>query len=621
MTKNPYIPTILFLATVAFQCEGQTSMPQSAPIKILEQSAPAVPVGYSAMTVDGKVVEIGGRFGDRSTVVVFLDTECPIARKSIPKLNELAVRATGKSIDFFGVVADPFTSRKKASKFIADFSVAFPVIFDASGAISVTLMPTRVPEAFLLDAAGRVVYRGRIDDEFVEIGRARTQILSHDLRDAIDAHAVGSLPAVERTLPVGCVFEAWKDAVLPIKPTYTRDIRPIVETRCVDCHRSGEVAPFALDSSDSVKKRARTIREVVHRGLMPPWRPIDSHRVFVDDPRLTDREKAIVLAWIDGAQDEGDPDDLPPNRVFPAGWSLGEPDLVLEFPEVFEIPAAGPDLIRVFVLPTGLNETRHVRAVEMRSADPSVVHHALFVTDVTGAARALDLAEPGLGYTRFGGVGFEPTGFLGGHLPGTRPLVLPDGTASRLDAGADFVLQVHYHPVGRLVREKARVGIWFARDPVEKRFLCTTVFTQDIDIPAGVSDYRRVASLKLPTDIDLSVITPHMHNVARSLIVRATDPDGQKVNLLEIVDWDFRDQRQYVFKRPVRLARGTIVELDAHYDNSTANPRNPSNPPMRVVYGDHPAAEMCMAVLGFTVQPAIEKLLDEIYPPKKAAPR
>ena len=569
------------------------------------------PIGLMAMDVEGAIVEIGGRRSDRAVALVFLDVGCPIAQKSIPALNDVATTAKERSIDFYGVISDPYTTRVEAATFAREFAIQFPVLFDQSGAIAVALEPTRVPEAFLLDPAGGVLYRGRVNDAFADIGVARARVESHDFRDALVAFAAKQPIVHSVTTPVGCVFEAWKGGALPERPTFARDVMPIIETRCVECHRDGEAAPFVFDSFESVRKRTKSIRETVVRGIMPPWTARGMHGAFVDDPRLTEREKAVLLKWLDGEHVEGAAEDRPPPRKFATGWALGTPDLVLEMAEVMEIPASGPDQLRCFVMPTGLAHAADVVAIEYRPGDPKVVHHALFVTDVSGSARALDREDSGPGYARFGGVGFDPAALIGGYLPGTRPLVLPSGTAFRLDANADFVLQVHYHPIGKAVNDRGRIGLWFAKDRIDRHVLTATVFTQDIDIPPGVADYRRDAKLEIPTDVEIQVIAPHLHNVARSVEVRARTPDGRSLSLITIEDWDFRSQRLYVFKKPLRVPRGSTIELEAHYDNTAANPRNPSSPPQRVGYGDSPTTEMCMVVLGLTVDPRVEERIEK----------
>ena len=241
--------------------------------------------------------------------------------------------------------------------------------------------------------------------------------------------------------------------------TYARDIAPIVQQHCVVCHRPGDVGPFPLLTYEDVGRHARQICLVTERRLMPPWRPVPEIRHFRDDLRLSHRQIEMIRAWTVAGKPRGNSSDLPPPVQFESGWRLGTPDLVLQVPEPFEVPADGPDIYRYFVLPTGLNADRLVAAVEFRPGTPSVVHHAGFWFDLTGQARVLDARDPGPGYTNFGGPGIPGWIGLGNWTPGTTPRRLPAGTGRLVQKGSDLVLQVHYHPTGKSRAPTNRVSL------------------------------------------------------------------------------------------------------------------------------------------------------------------
>lgn len=389
-------------------------------------------------------------------------------------------------------------------------------------------------------------------------------------------------------------------AETPTPVTFNHDIAPIVFAQCMSCHRAGEVGPFPLTNFSEVKRKSKTILKVIDAGRMPPW-PADSHGEFLHERRLTALQTQLFHDWVAGGLAEGDAKDLPATPHFTEGWQLGNPDLVLEPDQPYELGAEGGDVYRCFVLPSGTTEDRYVEAVEIRPSNRAVVHHALVFLDTTGAARKLDAADPGPGYTSFGGVGFTPSGGLGGWAPGIVPAALPEGVGYFLPKGADIVLQVHYHRSGKAETDRTRIGIFFAKKPVDKRYRSLAVSFRKIDIPAGDADYEVHTSMTVPRNVTVLTITPHMHWLGREMTVKATPDGGQPQRLIHIPDWDFNWQTIYHFKDPVRLPAGTVVRMSARFDNSTGNPRNPSTPPKEVFRGEQTTDEMCIAFIGYTI--------------------
>jgi mono/diheme cytochrome c family protein len=563
--------------------------------------------GLDVVDLEGRIHRLGGRAGTAPFALVFLGVDCPISRKKVPTLNELAKDAKvanvatkpgDAAVELYGVLSDPKLARAQAVAFQKEYAVALPLLLDTSGELAAALQPTHVPEAFVF-RNGALAYRGAIDDSFAEVGQERAQVKSRWLADALAAVAHGEAPAVKSSTPVGCIFETpvkdAKDAKGAV--TYARQIAPILNARCISCHRSGEVAPFALTSFDDAARHAKQIAKVTAQHLMPPWKPVAGYGEFLDAARLSERELALLAAWAEAGAPEGDAAELPPLPEFPEDWPLGEPDLVLEMPEEFTVEAAGRDHFRCFVLPTGLTEDKVVIGVDYRPSAPSVVHHAIFFLDDRGRARKLDEKDAGPGYETFGGIGFFPSGGLGGYAPGANPHFMPEGTGRELGKSADVVLQVHYHSSGKVEHDQDKLALYFAHGPVKTLISGAAVITHDIDIPAGKADYTRDASLTLPCPITLYGITPHMHYLGKTMQVMATAPDGSVVPLVRIDDWDFRWQSQYLYAQPIRLAKGTKIDLHAVYDNSAANVRNPSDPPKRVTFGEQTTDEMCIAFL------------------------
>ena len=403
--------------------------------------------------------------------------------------------------------------------------------------------------------------------------------------------------------------------------TYTRDIAPLFAQHCQSCHRDGDIAPFPLTSYDAAHTRRNKILRTVERRKMPPWPPVPGHGDFLEDRRLADADIARLRAWVAAGAPQGDPRDLPPPRVVPAQWTAGDPDVVLTPTVPFEVPAGDQDLYRCFVIPTAFAEDRYVTSAEFLPGDRRIVHHVLTYIDTSGQAEALDRGDPEPGYTCFGGPGFAGAQLgMGGWAPGARPIVVPEGVGMLLPAGARLVMQVHYHNrTGTVVQERSRVGLRFARATVDKRLRVIPVLNMGFRIPAGAERHVVRASFTLPPTWNLHAVavSPHMHLLGREMRVTATYPDGTTRPLIYIDDWDFHWQGSYTFRQPVPLPGGTRLDVEAVYDNSTRNRRNPTSPPREVGWGDATTDEMCIAFIRATVD--AERLRHQPDYPGRAA--
>lgn len=542
-----------------------------------------------------------------STVVyVFLSAHCPISRACVPELNRLASQASAHGVAFVGVVPGSAATADDAAAHARDYQIAFPVVHDRGNQLCRRLQATHTPQA-VVQRQGVTLYSGRIDNRFADLGRPRPVATESDLADVLQQLAAG-VPLLPRvTKPVGCLIEpvaaaatgtAAPAGIGPRQPTasagltFNRDIAPLIHRHCSHCHRPGAVAPFALLTYADVRQHASQMDVVLQRRLMPPWKPEPNFGEFANEQRLSPAELALWQQWLAEDLPEGRAADRPPEPQFVGGWQLGPPDLELIMPEAFDVPADGPDIYRHFVIPTGLTQNRLVNAVEFRPGAPEVVHHSIMYYDTTGQGRQLDQADPGPGYSRLGSPGVAVSGSLGGWGPGGRPRRLPDGMGRPLAQGADLILQVHYHPLGRPVRDQSRIGLYFA--PPSATHLVTEVMVANVDlrIPAGAAAHPHHAEYVLPVDTLLFDATPHMHVLGREIKAVAHLPNGTQQPLVWIRDWDFHWQDSYVFAEPLRLPRGTRIELDCWFDNSADNPLNPHTPPQDVTWGDYSTDEM-----------------------------
>jgi len=430
--------------------------------------------------------------------------------------------------------------------------------------------------------------------------------------------------------------------------TFTEDVAPIVFSKCATCHRPGEVAPFSLMTYDDVRRRGTLIAKAVSSHAMPPWKAVASDFAYKGDRRLSESEIDTITRWVDAKMPEGDPAKLPAMPAFTPGWQLGPPDLVVSMSEPFEVPADGPDVYRNFVVPLNLTEDKWVRAVDFRPSARSVVHHSLFFLDGTGTARAADARDHKPGFPgEMGGFSgargqlvrmlsggnlagrtsatsamtdeSRAVGTLGGWALGANAKALPDGLAFFVPKEADLVLSTHFHPSGKVEHEASTIGLYFASTAPTQAFAGLALpplfgVFEGIDIPPGEKEYTIRDSFVLPVDVKAFNVGAHAHYLARRMKLTATFPDGTTKTLLQIDDWDFAWQDQYPFEQFVALPKGTRLDGWITYDNSPGNPRNPSNPPKRVTWGEQSTDEM--GSVGLLVVAAREDempTLQEVY--------
>jgi hypothetical protein len=376
--------------------------------------------------------------------------------------------------------------------------------------------------------------------------------------------------------------------------TFNGQIATIVYNNCASCHRPGEAAPFSLLSYRDVKSKGQIIAAVTASRIMPPWKAEPASYSYRDERRLKDSEIALLRQWVKAGMPEGSGPE-PEAPKFGSGWQLGEPDLVVEMPAGYHVPADGPDIYRNIALPLGLGEDKWITAIDMKPTARAVVHHVLYFGDPTGKAHehAQEGEQPGFSGMRAG----NATVPLGGWAVGAQPHFFPEGLALNLAKGSDLVIQYHFHPTGKAETEKSVIGIYFAKQaPARKLFSIQmppvySLFA-GLKIPAGERDYVVRDSYTLPADIDAVGVGAHSHYLGKKLTMTATLPSGEVKTLLAISDWDFAWQDRYFFKDFVALPKGTRLDAEVHWDNSASNPHNPSNPPIAITWGEQSKDEM-----------------------------
>lgn len=403
----------------------------------------------------------------------------------------------------------------------------------------------------------------------------------------------------------------------PAIVTFSRDIAPILSEHCWSCHRPNGAGPFSLLTYQEARRRATQIADVTARRVMPPWKPEPGYGEFVGERRLTPNQIQLIQAWVDQGTVEGDPAGAPPAPASRDRWQLGQPDLVVEFPQAYILRASGADVLRNFVVPLPVASRRYVRGIEFLPGSANVIHHATLRVDRSKAAQQLDDedAEPG-----YEGI-FPPSArYPDGHFlawtPGQqRPLA--GESAWPLEPDTSLVVQLHLRPTGKPETVSPSIGLFLTDTPPSRVPFTIRLSRQHIDIPAGEKRYVVEDRYVLPVDVELHEIQPHAHYLAREVQGLARLPDGTSQWLVYIRDWDFNWQNVYRFLEPLSLPKGTELLMRYSYDNSKDNIRNPSQPPRRVTWGQNSTDEM--AELWLQVFPRTQQelaLLDRDFQPK-----
>lgn len=374
-----------------------------------------------------------------------------------------------------------------------------------------------------------------------------------------------------------CLFActAFAASVQSPKVTYSKDVAPILNQRCVECHRAGEVAPMAFTSFKETRPWAAAIKERVAARKMPVWLADPHYGEFRNDRRLSQQEIDTIVAWASNGAPEGDPKDLPAPPQFVAGWNIGKPDQVFDIGQDYEVPASGVVPYKYFKVPTNFTEDKWVEAAEIRPGNRGAVHHVIvFVIEPNG--------KPSFG---------EMGALLTGYAPGEQPLQFEPGTAKLVKAGSTLLFQMHYTPNGKAYTDRSMVGLQFAQETPKYVARTDKALNFAFKIPAGDPNYEVKSSWTAKNDVDFIGLMPHMHVRGKDFKYTATYPDGRQEVLLSVPKYDFNWQLNYETKKPIHMPKGTRIDCVAHFDNSANNAANP-DPTKDVKWGDQTWEEM-----------------------------
>jgi len=541
---------------------------------------------FSLKDFRGKSYSLSEFKASAIVVIAVLGTECPIAKQCAVKLQNLSDKYAERGVVILALDANRQDSLTEIGAFAKANSLTFPILKDLNQQVVDSLLATRTPEVFVLDAQRVVRYRGRVDDQFAVGGKSRKTPTREDLKTAIDELLDGKSISVPETVAVGCLIGRAREPKKDATVTYSNQIARVLQQHCVECHRPGEIAPFSLTEYQEVAGWADTIVEVTRSQQMPPWHASPEYGHFANERRIPPEDLNLLQQWASAGAPEGNPADLPPPRTYTEGWQLPhQPDHVVWMSEKpFQVKEEGTVRYQYFSVDAGLTEDKWLSAAEIIPGNRSVVHHVIVF--MTSDGKLLD----------------EDRQMVTAYVPGLRVTPFPKGMAKRLPAGSKFIFQLHYTPNGVAGEDRTRIGLVFA-DPAE--------ITHEVRTASAGNRRFRIEPQKdnqafesrvvtAPTELKLLSLSPHMHLRGKSFRYELTLPDGKTETLLDVPHYDFNWQTAYRLPEPRTIPQGAKLKAFATFDNSPNNLANP-DPSKTVTWGEQSWDEMLLGYFDVAV--------------------
>jgi peroxiredoxin/mono/diheme cytochrome c family protein len=566
---------------------------------------------FSLQDYRGKEVTLDDVKDAKLVVVAFLGVECPLSKLYAPKLVKLAAEYEAKGVKVIGIDPNRQDAVTEMAAFAKEHELNFPLLKDLNNKLADEVGAARVPQVFVLDGERAVRYAGRIDDQYgfdTGSGYAKTNVSRHDLTSALDELLAGKDVSQPQTKALGCLIGRVRPVQENAEVTYSKHIAPIFQESCVECHRAGQIGPFALQSYEDAAGWSEMIEEVVRDNRMPPWHPDPKFGHFRNDISLSKEEKDLIYRWVAAGAPEGDPKDLPQAKQYSGNWMMpGEPDAVFYMTdEPVDIPAEGTVDYRYYIVDTGFTEDKWVQVAECLPGNRAVVHHIIVFLKPPVAGEAKSGRGAAGGQASFGQ--------LCGFAPGTRPVVLRPGMAKLVPAGWQLVFQLHYTPNGSPQKDRSAVGMKFVdADTVTHRVATANAMNGMFKIPAGDANHKVESTRTYGKEVQLLSVFPHMHLRGKDFHYELIYPDGRKETIMNMPRYDFNWQTSYIFDEPMQLPAGTTMHCTAHFDNSADNPANPdASKPVR--WGDQTWEEMMIGWFDIAVPKDWD--IAEVLPPQ-----
>jgi len=572
--------TSLLMAGITFTAGARPEAPSKKAANLLA-SVPSV------RDIQNRQTSLSQLAGPKGLVVAYTSTSCPVTKRQLANIAQIEDQFRAKGINFVYINPIETDTITDASRVAASTGLNGRYIIDTDKAISRVLTPRTTAEVFVFDAKQQLVYRGAADDQYTVTGslpKPRNQWLLNTLGSVV----AGKKPSTANVEPSGCALEPVVEAAAaPV--TYYESVAPIIQKNCVSCHRQGGIAPFKLDTIADVKAHAGMIKQTIEQGTMPPWQAAPAVGTttspWVNDCSLPAADKVTILTWLSGPRALGNIAKAPkPLPAIKDGWTLGQPDMIVNMPQALFVPATGVIPYKIMDAEVKITEDKWVQSVEVVPGAKQVVHHVLIFIRKPGQFSVEDLNER--------------ASFFAAYVPGTSTAAWPEGLAKKLPKGTVLRFQMHYTTNGTAATDQTKLGIRFASKAPEHEIKVTGVSNTRFRIPPGDPNFKVVSSLPIPMDIKMTALMPHMHVRGKAAKYELVMPDGKRKLLLDVPRYDFNWQHTYRYAEPLDVPKNSRLEFTCWFDNSTANKYNP-DPKREVPWGPQTFDEMQLGYIEY----------------------
>ena len=525
-------------------------------------------------------------YSDAKAVVLYVQgNSCPIVRKSINTLNEIEEVYKDKGVQFFMINSNLQDTRESIAKEAQEFGIDMPILVDEDQLVAEILDIQITAETYVIDPEDwSILYKGPVNDQ-LGYGSDRGAASQNYLTDVLDK-TINGLEIEKLYRPTkGCAVTRMSNSEGYEDLTYT-DIAPILKDNCYKCHQEDGIAPWPMNGYPMVAGWSAMIREVLNTKRMPPWHADPHIGSFSNDISISQEEIRKIVSWINGGSKRGEgPDILAEMKPTAAKWTMGIPDYTFNLDEEV-IPANGIIDYRYQTMKVKLERDEYVKAIEVIPGNPNVLHHVLASIDYPeGYEEPVDRS-----------VSRWIDGLLLGWAPGGEAEVFPEGSGRLLPKGSTVVFQLHYTTSGKEESDQTEIGLYFHDLTPSKEYVILGPVNFKFKIPPHVKHYPVVANYPIERPTTIHAVLPHMHYRGKSMNYVVQTPDGEEETLFSAADYNFNWQRFYYLDEPKFLPAGSVLKVNAVFDNSAQNEFNP-DPDATIYFGDQTFDEMMIGYM------------------------
>ena len=489
-----------------------------------------------------------------------------VSREGAAELAKIQAAYKDKGVLFYMVNSNVSQSREATAKEAKAQKFAMPVLMDELQLVGEQLGVERDGEVFVIEPKSgfKVAYHGPVAQTAKAI-------------DAVLAGKAVANPRVQVKAGTAIAFPERGKAAEHANISYSKDVAPIMQAKCVACHQEGGIAPFKFDSYEVVKSFAPMIQESVMSERMPPYFADPHIGTFKNDHGLTAEQNKTLIHWLRAGAPRGSgPDILKEQAGKAPDWpvELGKPDVVVTLP-AFDVPSSGTVEYQNMRVDNPFKQDTWLKAIAIRPGDRSVLHH---VTSNHSPDRGATPAK-------------IPGGSVGSYTPGAEPQIIADGAGAPVPAGGKLSFSMHYTTTGKAASDQTQIGYYTLKQAPNFIKRSTVISDFALRIPKGEARHKEIAYLEFPADAYLYTLYPHAHYRGWAVELKQIDADGKETMLLSLPKYDFNWQRDYDPETPIHIKAGTKLMATWVYDNSEHNKANP-DPTINVTWGEQSWEEM-----------------------------